>query len=80
MGRKKRLRKRIKGLEKQVRIHEDKQDKEAQKERPNVDLLKYWESETEEYAKQIEEAEGMLNRKKKKKRTPPDEDILVIRW
>ncbi len=80
MGRKKRLRKRIKGLEKQVRIHEGKQDKESQKERPNTDLLNYWESETKEYQKQIEEAESMLDRKKKKKRKSSDEDILVIRW
>lgn len=79
MGRKKRLKKRIKGLEKQVRIHGEKHDKESQKERPNVDLLNYWESETKEYQKQIEGAGSMLNRKKKKKRNQ-DDDIVIVYW
>lgn len=80
MGRKKRLKKRIKGLEKQVRIHEDKQDKESQKERPNVDLLNYWDSERKEYKKQIEASKDMLDRKKKKKKKHQDDDIVVVYW
>lgn len=80
MGRKKRLKKRIEGLEKQVGIHKEKHDKESQKERPNIDLLNYWKSEAGEYQKQIEKAERMLNRKKKKKSNHQDDDIVVIYW
>lgn len=76
MGRRKKLKKRIKGLEKQRDIHLDKRDK------TNDEYLKekYYPKEIQKFESEIEEAENLLSRKKRKKRRSLNDDILVICW
>ncbi len=76
MGRKKRLRKRIKGLEKQRDLHLDK------REETNDEYLKekYYPKEIKKFEEKIEEAENLLSRKKRKKSRAPNTDIVVICW
>jgi hypothetical protein len=76
MGRRKTLKKRIKGLEKQREIHLDKQDQTTDE----YLKKKYYPKEIQKFKNEIEDTERLLNRKKRKKRKPSDEDIAVVYW
>ncbi len=76
MGRKKRLRKRIKGLKNQREIHLDKQEQTT-----DEHLKKdYYPKEIGRIDREIEETQGLLNRKKRKKRKSSNDEIVVVYW
>lgn len=76
MGRKKRLKKRLKGLKNQREIHLDKQEQTT-----DEHLKKdYYPKEIGKFDRDIEETQRLLNRNKRKKRKPSDDEIVVVYW
>lgn len=66
MGRKKKLRKGIKSVEKQNGIHAGKIEEEKGKPRPNKELIAYWEEERRRFRRDIERKKKQIGRKKKR--------------
>ena len=54
MGKNKKIRKRIKGLERRIREHEEKIATEKEQINPDVGLISHWESESKGWQEQIE--------------------------
>lgn len=63
MGRKKKLKKGIKSLEKQNGIHAGKIEEEKSKPHPNEELIAYWEKEREKKREDVEKKKRQIDRK-----------------
>ncbi len=66
MGRKKKLKKGIKSVEKQNGIHADKIEEEKRKPHPNKERIAYWEDERGKFRRDIERKKKQIDRKKGK--------------
>ncbi len=61
MGNRK-LKKKIKGLEKQIRLHEDKIRRESLKDYPDYRIIKHWQVEIISFKKGVEKTIRRLNK------------------
>lgn len=66
MGRKKKLKKGIRSLDKQNEIHKEKIEKEKSKTHPNEERIAYWEEERRKFRSDIDRKKKQVERKKGK--------------